>query len=135
LDASTANTVILWPLFLYAGLVVLVAAAMLGISYLLGERHKQRATDEPYESGILTTGSARIRYSAQFYLIAMFFVIFDLEAVFILAWAVAVIDLGWTGYFEILIFIGVLLATLAYLWRTGSLDWGTLKHQKMRPEE
>ena len=135
MDASAANTVILWPLFLYAGLVVLVAAAMLGISYLLGERHKQRATDEPYESGILTTGSARIRYSAQFYLIAMFFVIFDLEAVFILAWAVAVIDLGWAGYFEILIFIGVLLATLAYLWRTGSLDWGTLKHQKMRPEE
>jgi NADH-quinone oxidoreductase subunit A len=135
LDASTANMVILWPLFLYAGLVVLVAAAMLGISYVLGERHKQRATDEPYESGIRVTGSARIRYSAQFYLIAMFFVIFDLEAVFILAWAVAVIDLGWTGYFEILIFIAVLLATLAYLWRTGSLDWGTLKHQKMRLEE
>jgi NADH-quinone oxidoreductase subunit A len=135
LDASTTNTVILWPLFLYAGLVVLVAAAMLGISYVLGERHKQRATNEPYESGIRVTGSARIRYSAQFYLIAMFFVIFDLEAVFILAWAVAVIDLGWTGYFEVLIFIGVLLATLAYLWRTGSLDWGTLKHQKMRREE
>lgn len=135
MDASTTNTVILWPLFLYAGLVVLVAAAMLGISYVLGERHKQRATNEPYESGIRVTGSARIRYSAQFYLIAMFFVIFDLEAVFILAWAVAVIDLGWTGYFEVLIFIGVLLATLAYLWRTGSLDWGTLKHQKMRREE
>jgi NADH-quinone oxidoreductase subunit A len=135
LDASTTDTVILWPLFLYAGLVVFVAAAMLGISYLLGERHKQRATDEPYESGILITGSARIRFSAQFYLIAMFFVIFDLEAVFILAWAVAVIDLGWTGYLEILIFIAVLLATLAYLWRTGSLDWGTLKHQKMRLEE
>ncbi|MBP1624424.1 MAG: NADH-quinone oxidoreductase subunit [Acidobacteria bacterium] len=73
---------------------------------------------------MLPTGSARLHFSAKFYLIAMFFVIFDLEAVFIFAWAVAVPELGWMGYLEVLIFIIVLAATLIYLWRLGALDWG-----------
>lgn len=114
----------LWPLALYTGLVFVVVGGMLAISYLLGERHKDRSTGEPYESGIATTGSARLRLSARFYLVAMFFVIFDLEAVFIFAWALSVRDVGWLGYVEILIFIVVLLAALVYLWRLGALDWG-----------
>ena len=64
-----------------------------------------------------------MRFSAKFYLVAMFFVIFDLEAVFLFAWAVAVRETGWAGYVEVLLFITVLLATLAYLWRVGALDW------------
>jgi NADH-quinone oxidoreductase subunit A len=63
--------------------------------------------------------------TAKFYLVAMFFVIFDLEAVFVIAWALAARPLGWAGYIEILIFIGVLMAALVYLWRLGALDWGT----------
>lgn len=114
----------LWPLALYTGLVLVVVGGMLAISYVLGERHKDKATDEPYESGITTTGSARLRQSARFYLVAMFFVIFDLEAVFIFAWALSVRDVGWLGFVEILIFIVVLLAALVYLWRLGALDWG-----------
>jgi NADH-quinone oxidoreductase subunit A len=98
---------------------------MLGISYVLGEKHKERATGQPYESGILTTGSARVRLSAKFYLVAMFFVIFDLEAVFLFSWAVAAVELGWAGYAEALIFVAILLAALIYLWRLGALDWGT----------
>ncbi|MGD8855052.1 MAG: NADH-quinone oxidoreductase subunit A [Chloroflexota bacterium] len=113
----------LWPLALYAGLVVIVVGAMLGLSYILGERHKERATGEPYESGIVPTGSARIRLSVKYYLVAVFFVIFDLEAAFIFAWAVAFRDLGWAGYVEIVIFIGVLMAGLLYIWRNGALDW------------
>lgn len=115
----------LWPLCVYVALVVLLVAAMLGLSYLLGQHHHERSTDSPYESGILSEGSARVRLSAKFYLVAMFFVIFDLEAVFIFAWAVAVRETGWLGYAEVLIFISVLLVSLGYLWRVGALDWGS----------
>jgi NADH-quinone oxidoreductase subunit A len=70
--------------------------------------------------------------SASFYLIAMLFVIFDLESVFIFAWAVDVRNLGWAGYVEVLIFTGVLLAALAYLWRVGALDWGSARRRRRR---
>jgi NADH-quinone oxidoreductase subunit A len=112
-----------WPLAVYIVLVGMLVMAMLSMSFVLGERHHDRATGSPYESGILSEGSARVRFSAKFYLIAMFFVVFDLEAVFLFAWAVAVRETGWAGYAEALLFIMVLLATLAYLWRVGALDW------------
>jgi len=80
-------------------------------------------TEQPYEGGIVSTGSARLRFSADFYLIAMFFVIFDLESVFIFAWAVVVRQAGWLGYVTVVIFAGILLASLAYLWRARALDW------------
>jgi NADH-quinone oxidoreductase subunit A len=113
----------LWPLAVYAIIVGMLVVAMLGLSYVLGQRHQDRATGSPYESGILSQGSARVRFPAQFYLVAMIFVIFDLEAVFIFGWAIAVRETGWAGYAEISVFIVVLLATLAYLWRAGALDW------------
>src|SRR6201987_2144156 len=113
----------LWPLAVYFLIVVMLVVAMLGLSFVLGQRHHNRATGTPYESGILSQGSARVRLSAKFYLVAMFFVIFDLEAVFIFAWAIAVRETGWTGYAEATSFIAVLLATLVYLWRVGALDW------------
>src|ERR1700741_2108970 len=113
----------LWPLAVYAIIVGMLVVAMLGLSYVLGQHHQDRATGSPYESGILSEGSARVRFPAKFYLVAMFFVIFDLEAVFIFAWAIAVRETGWKGYAEVSLFIAVLLATLAYLWRVGALDW------------
>ncbi len=115
----------LWPLVVYFIGVLILAAGMFGLSYVLGSRHSERATGIPYESGMPPTGSARLRFDVKYYLVAMFFVIFDLEAVFIFAWAVAFRELGWAGYIEVLIFIGVLVATLIYLWRLGALDWGT----------
>ncbi len=121
------QTTALWPLVVYCGAVIVLVATMLGLSSLLGQRHTDRATGEPYESGIVSTGSARLRLSAEFYLVAMFFVIFDLEAVFIFAWAIAFREVGWAGYSEILVFIGILIAALIYLWRQGALDWGTVK--------
>lgn len=121
-----------WPLAAYIGAVFLLVAAVIGISAILGQRHHERATGEPFESGIVPTGSARLHFSAKFYLIAMFFVIFDLEAVFIFAWAVAVPELGWAGYIEILIFIAVLVAALIYLWRLGALDWGPYHRKASR---
>ncbi len=121
----------LWPLGVYVALVAILVTAMLGLSYVLGQRHHDRSTDSPYESGILSEGSARVRLSAKFYLVAMFFVIFDLEAIFIFAWAVAVRETGWTGYIEVFIFITVLLAALGYLWRVGALEWGSGRFKRL----
>jgi NADH-quinone oxidoreductase subunit A len=108
----------------YFAAVVLIVTAMIALSSVLGQRHRERATAEPYESGILSTGTARVRFDVKFYLIAMFFVIFDLEAIFVFAWAVAIREAGWAGYVEMLVFVGVLFAALVYLWRIGALDWG-----------
>jgi NADH-quinone oxidoreductase subunit A len=133
MDPST-NVPVLWPLVVYFASVIFLAGAMIGLSALLGEKHMDRDTAETYESGIPVTGTARLRLNAQFYLVAMFFVIFDLETAIIVAWAVGVIELGWTGYIEILIFIGVLLVALVYLWRLGALDWGTSKSRRTLAE-
>jgi len=123
--------VTLWPLVVYFVIVVLMVAGILGVSYLLGQRHTERATGIPYEGGIVSEGSAQVRLSAKFYLMAMFFVIFDLEAVFLFAWAVAGRELGWAGYWEVLVFIAVLLAGLIYLWRLGALDWAPQRRRRM----
>ncbi len=117
----------LWALGIYFVVVLLLVTAMLVASYVLGQRHDEKATGSPYESGIVSAGSAHVRLSAKFYLVAMFFVVFDLEAAFIFAWAVAGRELGWPGYWEILVFTGVLVAALVYLWRLGALDWSTIQ--------
>ncbi|HEX5437758.1 MAG TPA: NADH-quinone oxidoreductase subunit A [Gemmatimonadaceae bacterium] len=117
----------LWPILVYFIIVVVVVTGMIGLSYVLGQRHHEHATGQPYEGGIVSEGSARVRFPAEFYLVAVFFVIFDLEAAFLFAWAVAGRELGWGGYIEVLIFTGVLILTLAYLWGLGALDWGDLR--------
>ena len=122
---NNAGSVVLWPLAVYAVLVVLLAAAMIAVPYFLGERHRQRATDEPYESGMQPTGNARLRFPASYYLVAMLFVIFDVESVFIYAWAVSARRTGWLALGQITLFIALLLAALGYLWGVGALDWGT----------
>jgi len=120
-----------WTLGIYFLVVLFLVTAMLAVSYVLGQRHDEPATGQPYESGILSEGSARVHVSAKFYLVAMVFVIFDLEAVFIFAWSVAARDLGWAGYWEIFVFIAVLAAALFYLWQLGALDWSP-SHRIMR---
>ena len=92
-------------------------------SYLLGQRHMDAQTGEPYESGIRPTGTAWIHFDVKYYLIAMFFVVFDVESVFIYAWAVELREAGWPGFTAMAVFVGLLLAALAYLWRMGALDW------------
>jgi NADH-quinone oxidoreductase subunit A len=111
-------------LVLYSIIVVVLLATILLLSYFLGQRHKDKATDQPFESGILHTGTARLRFAPQFYLVAMLFVIFDVEAVFIMLWAVAFYELGWAGYIGISIFIILLLVVLIYEWSKGAFDFG-----------
>ena len=110
-------------LLIYAIAVFGITGSMILISFVLGNRHNERATGEPYESGIVSTGGARLRFSAHFYIVAVFFVIFDLEAVFIIAWAIAFRELSWVGFWGITVFIGILFVILVYEWRNGALDF------------
>lgn len=118
------HTTVLWPILVYGAIVLSLIGAILGLSYVLGQHHNDRATGEAYEGGILSAGSARLRFSSQFYLIAMLFVIFDVETVFILSWAIAFKELGWYGYMGVLVFIVLLIIVLIYEWRNGALDFG-----------
>jgi NADH-quinone oxidoreductase subunit A len=113
----------MWPLVAYFVLVLVLVAATLVVSDLLGPRHSEPATTQPYEGGIVSEGSSRVRFSIRYYMVAMFFVVFDLEAVFLFAWAVAARQLGWGSYCEVLLFVAVLGGALVYLWRVGALDW------------
>lgn len=122
--APEENATLLWPMVVYGAIVLSLVALILGLSYVLGQRHNDRATGEPYEGGILSAGSARTRFSSQFYLVAMLFVIFDVETVFILSWAIAFPELGWYGYLGVLVFIVMLAVVLVYEWRNGALDFG-----------
>jgi len=112
-----------WPFIVYSVLVLGAVAAMLAGSFLLGERRRGAITAEPYESGIRPTGSTGAPLSIKFYEVALFFVVFDVESVFIFAWAIRFRELGWTGYIAVFVFIAVLLLTLLYLLKEGSLDW------------
>lgn len=121
---ATQSTGELWPLVVYFGMVIMLVLTMLGLSWLLGQRRMDRATGETFESGIVAVGSSQLRISVEFYLIAIFFVIFDLETVFIFAWAIAFFELGWEGYLAIMVFVIILVVALIYEWRSGALDWG-----------
>jgi NADH-quinone oxidoreductase subunit A len=120
----TNQTIYFWPFLVYSAAALAIVGVMIGLSYLLGERHKDKTTGETYESGIPPTGNARLRFSSHFYLIAMFFVIFDLDAAFIMAWAVSFRELGLGGYLGILVFILILAVVLVYELAIGALNFG-----------
>lgn len=113
----------IWPVVVYGALVVLLVGAMVAASYMLGQRHRATGRNIPYESGMEPTGSARVRYGARYYLVGLFFILFDIEAAFLFAWAVAFYELGWQGYIAASLFILTLVAGLVYVWGLGGLDW------------
>jgi len=119
----------LWPLMFYFAAVLAVVGSMLVIPRLLAQHRREKATEQPFESGIVPVGDTHIRLAVHFYPVAIFFVIFDLEAIFIFAWAVAFREAGWLGYAEMLVFIGLLLVALVYLWKIGALDWRTARQK------
>lgn len=121
-----------WPLAAYFAATLLMVGIILLLSHFLGQRRRNPATVEPFESGIVSVGNARYRVPIPFYLLAIFFVIFDLEAVFLFAWAIAFREAGWAGYIEAVIFIGVLTAALVYLWKVGALDWRTPRQKEQQ---
>ena len=118
----------LWPLGLYFMCVIGLIFLMLVVSWFLSHKShnpQSAARNEPYESGIVGIGFGRFRIAAHFYVVAMLFVLFDLEVVYIVAWAIAYDSVGWYGYIGLLVFVGILVVGLVYEWRMGALDWHT----------
>ncbi|SRR6266545_1296602 len=116
-------TELYFPILVQAAVAMAVAAGMLGISYVLGRRVRNRVKDMPYECGIVPVGNARERFSVKFYLVGMLFILFDIEAIFLYPWVVVYRDLGMFGFVEMLVFIGLVLSGFYYIWKKGALDW------------
>ena len=104
------------------------AAGNIFLSQFLGPSNPSAEKSAPYECGMPAVGDARERQSVKFYLVAMIFLLFDIEVAFLYPWAMALRDLGWTGFVQVLLFMGLLLAGYIYVWRKGVLDWGNEKH-------
>ena len=121
-----------WAVAVFVAVILLVCVLMLGISTLVGGSTRGRAKTDPFESGIVSVGSAHLRLPAKFYLVAMFFVIFDVEALFLYAWAVSVRESGWLGFIEAALFIFIRAAGLVYLWRIGALRWAPAPRRRSR---
>ena len=117
------------PLIAYTAIAVLLIGVLLLAAWWLGARRRSDVKDEAYESGVIPTGTARLAYPVPFYLVAIFFIVFDVEAVFIFAWAVVWNDLGLPGLIHISFFIVVLLLGLVWLWLKGGLNWGPSRAQ------
>ena len=120
----------LWPLLIYSVIVIVLISGLLFVSTLLGQKRKDHATHDVYESGVIGTGSANFKIAVPFYLTAILFIIFDLEAAVLFAWAISVREAGWLGFVEVFVFIFILLAGLLYLWKAGALEWRTLRQQR-----
>jgi len=112
------------PLLIHILAASVVASAIVLLSWLLGKRRPTRAKLSPYECGMTPIGDARERFSVKFYLVAMLFILFDVEAVFLYPWAVVLRDLKMFGFFEMLVYIAVILVGFFYVWKKGVLDWG-----------
>lgn len=130
-----SDTAVLWPLVAYSLSVLVLTVGIVTLSFVLGQRHAEPGTSVPYESGMPPTGSARLRFPSDFYLIAMFFVIYSVASIFIFAWAVVARQAGWSGYAILSSFILLLVAALAYLWRVGALDWRASGRQTQPEKE
>jgi len=111
------------PILLQFSLVVALGAGLLGLSWWVGVKRPTREKLSPYECGISPVGNARERFSVSFYLVAMLFILFDVEAVFLYPWAVVFKSLKWFGFVEMFLYIAILLAGYIYIWKKGALDW------------
>lgn len=112
----------LWPIAAYFLILAAMLVFMMLLSHFMGPKTKSRAKNTPYESGIISVNDNKTRFTSHFFLYAIFFVIFDLETIYLFAWVIAFEDVGWMGFIEASIFIFVLLAALVYIWRIGALS-------------
>jgi len=122
----------------WLGVVIMIvlgvgfAGVMIGLSLLLGPRNPTPEKLAPYECGMPAVGDARERHSVQFYLVAMVFLLFDIEIAFLYPWAVSLRDLGWVGFGQVVTFFAILAVGFVYVWRKGVLDWGPVARQRPR---
>jgi NADH-quinone oxidoreductase subunit A len=119
-----------FPVLVQTGIAILVAFALVAISAILGKRAKSPLKDTPYESGMAPIGSAAERFSVKFYLVGMIFILFDIEAVFLYPWAVVYRQLKLFGFFEMAIFVALVLVGFFYVYKKGALDWSIKGNEK-----
>jgi NADH-quinone oxidoreductase subunit A len=119
----------LFSLGLFTLLCLGFIVAMLMVCSFIGQRRYSREKMRPYECGVIPSGTARLRYPVPFYLVAIFFLLFDIEGAFIFSWAVAFRELGWQGWLEILFFIVMQMLGLVYIWNKGGLAWGPTRNK------
>lgn len=111
------------PVAIQIAIAIAVAAGMIGASALLGKRMRDPVKSSPYESGMKPVGSARERFSVKFYLVAMVFILFDIEAIFLYPWAVIYRELRFYAFFEMVLFVALVLCGYFYIWKKGVLNW------------
>ena len=122
-NMPTSSAEVFFPVLVQVVIALVLAGGLIGTSFLLGKKVKDAVKDSPYECGIAPTGSARERFSVKFYLVGIVFILFDIEAIFLYPWAVVFRDLKLFGFFEMLLFIVLVLSGFFYIWRKGALDW------------
>jgi NADH-quinone oxidoreductase subunit A len=129
----SSYTELYFPVLVVALLAMALAAGLLTVSCLLGKRVRDRDKDAPYESGIAPTGDARQRFSVKFYLVAMLFILFDIEAIFLYPWVVVFRDLKMVAFAEMLVFVFLILSGFFYIWKKGALDWSGANARLRKP--
>ncbi len=124
----------IWPIAAYFLILIGLLIFMMVLSFVLGPKTNSRAKNTPYESGVISVNDNKTRFSNHFFLYAIFFVIFDLETIYLFAWVIAFEQVGWAGFIEATIFIVILLVALVYIWRIGALDLKQ-RHQPFRQQQ
>jgi NADH-quinone oxidoreductase subunit A len=112
-----------FPVLVQAVLAMVIAAALVTLSFAIGRKLKNKVKDMPYECGISPTGDAQHRFSVKFYLVAMIFILFDIEAIFLYPWAVVFKQLKMFAFIEMFTFVVLILAGFFFIWKKGVLDW------------
>ena len=125
-------TELYFPVLLQALIAMALAAGLLTVSYLLGKKVRNRIKDTPYESGITPTGDARQRFSVKFYLVGMLFILFDIEAIFLYPWVVVYRDLKMFAFWEMLVFVILILSGFFYIWKKGALEWSGIDPNRLK---
>src|ERR1035441_381150 len=128
----TSYTDLYFPVLVQALVAMALAAGLLTASYALGKRVRNKIKDMPYESGITPTGDARHRFSVKFYLVAMLFILFDIEAIFLYPWVVVYRELKMFAFVEMLVFAILILSGFFYIWKKGALDWAELDRSRRK---
>lgn len=123
-----------FPVLIQIVIAIAVAGAMVGLSALVGKKVRDPVKSMPYESGMQPIGNARERFSVKFYLVAMVFIVFDIEAIFLYPWAVIYRELKLFAFFEMLVFILLVLCGFFYIWKKGVLDWSTNQQKREQQE-
>jgi NADH-quinone oxidoreductase subunit A len=112
-----------FPILVFLAIAIVLAAAMIGASLIVARQKPNSEKLSPYECGFEPFEDARVRFDVRYYLVAILFIIFDLEVAFLFPWAVSLGDIGMFGFWSMIVFLGVLTVGFVYEWRKGALEW------------